>query len=33
MVHIADSELDTLEAAREWKNENPDVWQDWIPEM
>ena len=32
MVHIADSELDTLEAAREWKNENPDVWSDWVPE-
>lgn len=32
MVHIADSELDTLEAAREWKNENMEVWVDWIPE-
>ena len=32
MVHIADSELDTLEAAREWKNENPDIWSDWVPE-
>ncbi|MFW6312467.1 MAG: glycine betaine ABC transporter substrate-binding protein [Spirochaetota bacterium] len=31
MVHIADSDLDTLEAAREWKNENQDVWSDWIP--
>ncbi|MFW5783285.1 MAG: glycine betaine ABC transporter substrate-binding protein [Spirochaetota bacterium] len=31
MVHIADSNLDTLEAAREWKNENPDVWEDWVP--
>ena len=31
MVHIADSDLDTLEAAREWKNENPDVWSDWVP--
>ena len=31
MVYIADSNLDTLEAAREWKNANPDVWQDWIP--
>lgn len=32
MVHIADSNLSTLEAAREWKNENPDIWQDWLPE-
>ncbi|MFW5842532.1 MAG: glycine betaine ABC transporter substrate-binding protein [Spirochaetota bacterium] len=31
MVHIADSDLDTLEAAREWKDENTDVWEDWIP--
>jgi glycine betaine/proline transport system substrate-binding protein len=31
MVHIADSDLDTLEAAREWKNENEDVWKGWIP--
>ncbi len=31
MVHIADSDLDTLEAAREWKNENQDVWSGWIP--
>jgi glycine betaine/proline transport system substrate-binding protein len=31
MVHIADSNLDTLEAAREWKNENTDVWSDWLP--
>lgn len=31
MVHIADSNLDTLEAAREWKDENEDVWSDWIP--
>ncbi len=30
MVHIADSNLDTLEAAREWKNENPDVWEEWL---
>ena len=33
MVYIADSNLDTLEAAREWKNDNPDVWQDWLPSM
>ena len=33
MVHLADSNLDTLEAAREWKDENPDVWQDWVPEQ
>ena len=32
MVHIAESNLDTLEAAREWKNENPDVWEDWVPQ-
>lgn len=32
MVHIADSNMDTMEAAREWKDENPDIWQDWIPE-
>ncbi|MFP4153265.1 MAG: glycine betaine ABC transporter substrate-binding protein [Alkalispirochaeta sp.] len=31
MVHIADSNLDTLEAAREWKDENPDIWSDWVP--
>jgi len=31
MVHIADSNLDTLEAAREWKNENPDIWSAWVP--
>jgi len=30
MVYIADSNLDTLEAAREWKNANPKVWQDWL---
>ena len=33
MVHISDSDLDTLEAAREWKNENKDVWADWVPSM
>ncbi len=33
MVYIADSNLDTLEAAREWKNQNTDIWQDWVPEM
>ncbi|MFW5695288.1 MAG: glycine betaine ABC transporter substrate-binding protein [Alkalispirochaeta sp.] len=31
MVHIADSDLDTMEAAREWKDENPDIWSDWLP--
>ncbi|MEX2443239.1 MAG: glycine betaine ABC transporter substrate-binding protein [Alkalispirochaeta sp.] len=31
MVHIGDSDLDTMEAAREWKNENRDVWSDWLP--
>jgi glycine betaine/proline transport system substrate-binding protein len=32
MVHIADSNLSTLEAAREWKDDNRDVWEDWVPE-
>lgn len=31
MVYITDSNLDTLEAAREWKNENPDIWSAWVP--
>ena len=31
MVHIADSDLDTLEAAREWKNQNPQIWSSWVP--
>ncbi|TVQ25848.1 MAG: glycine/betaine ABC transporter [Spirochaetaceae bacterium] len=31
MVHIADSNLNTLEAAREWKNQNPNVWESWVP--
>lgn len=31
MVYIADSNLDTLEAAREWKDANRDVWEDWLP--
>lgn len=31
MVHIGDSNLDTLEAAREWKNENRDIWEGWLP--
>jgi glycine betaine/proline transport system substrate-binding protein len=31
MVHIEESNLDTLEAAREWKNENTDIWEDWVP--
>ncbi|MFW5683871.1 MAG: glycine betaine ABC transporter substrate-binding protein [Spirochaetota bacterium] len=31
MVHINNSNLDTLEAAREWKNENRDVWEAWLP--
>ena len=30
MVAIADSDLSTLEAAREWKNANPDVWKSWV---
>ncbi|MFP4113947.1 MAG: glycine betaine ABC transporter substrate-binding protein [Spirochaetota bacterium] len=32
MVAIRESNLDTLEAAREWKQENENVWSDWIPE-
>lgn len=32
MVHLADSNLSTLEAAREWKDQNPEVWKDWVPE-
>jgi glycine betaine/proline transport system substrate-binding protein len=31
MVHIAESNLSTLEAAREWKNANPGIWEGWIP--
>jgi len=31
MVHINESDLDTLDAAREWKNENTDIWSDWLP--
>ncbi|MCF7940831.1 MAG: glycine betaine ABC transporter substrate-binding protein [Spirochaetia bacterium] len=30
MVFISDSDKSTLEAAREWKNANTDVWQDWV---
>ncbi len=30
MVYIADSDLNTLEAAREWKDANTEVWQDWV---
>ncbi len=30
MVYIQESNLDTLEAAREWKNANTDVWSDWV---
>ena len=33
MVYIAESDLDTLDAAREWKNENTDIWSDWVPSM
>ncbi|MFW5693558.1 MAG: glycine betaine ABC transporter substrate-binding protein [Alkalispirochaeta sp.] len=33
MVHIAESDLDTLEAAREWKDDNSDIWSDWVPSM
>ncbi len=31
MVHINESNLDTLEAAREWKDENRDIWEGWLP--
>ena len=32
MVYINEnSNLDTLEAARQWKNENRDIWEDWLP--
>jgi glycine betaine/proline transport system substrate-binding protein len=31
MVAIRESDMDTLEAARQWKDENQDVWSDWIP--
>lgn len=31
MVYIAESNLDTMEAARAWKNENPQVWESWLP--
>jgi len=33
MVHIAESDMDTLDAAREWKDENTDIWSDWVPSM
>ena len=31
MLHIADSNLNTLEAAREWGEQNRDVWVGWLP--
>jgi len=31
MVFIRESDVDTLDAAREWKDNNEDVWSDWIP--
>ena len=31
MVAINESDKDTLEAARDWMNENEDVIADWIP--
>lgn len=31
MVHIADSNLDTMDAAREWKAQNRDIWESWVP--
>ncbi len=30
MVYIQESSLDTLEAAREWKDANTEVWSDWV---
>ena len=30
MVYIADSNKDTLDAAREWKDANRDVWESWM---
>ncbi len=33
MVYINESNLDTMAAAREWKDQNPDVWTDWIPAL
>ncbi len=33
MVAIRESNMSTLEAARQWKEENPDVWESWIPSM
>ncbi|MDS1270071.1 ABC transporter substrate-binding protein [Lipingzhangella sp. LS1_29] len=29
---IADEGMDPAEAAEEWANDNPDVWQEWIPD-
>ena len=29
---IADEGMDPTEAAEVWVNENPDVWQEWLPE-
>ena len=31
IVAISESNLSTLEAAREWKDANRDVWGDWVP--
>ena len=31
MVHIRESNLETLEAAREWMNANRGVWEGWLP--
>lgn len=31
MVHINESNLSTLEAAREWKDQNREIWENWIP--
>ncbi|MBN2860660.1 MAG: glycine betaine ABC transporter substrate-binding protein [Sphaerochaetaceae bacterium] len=30
MVHLQESNLDTLEAARQWKDENTEIWSDWV---
>jgi len=29
-VHLQESNLDTLEAARQWKDENTEIWSDWV---
>jgi len=31
MVYINESDLNTLEATREWKDQNKEIWENWIP--